>query len=272
MSGGPTFWAGRDIRAVRERSGSVGRIGTLRLRSGEIGGSTTMQVLIVDDEAPDRTFHRRVVLKAVPEAQVEEASGLSAALELAATRRFDLALVDLCLDGRRDAGEKVVRALQKTQCGAIVVISGLDVETFRPLMFSNNVWDYFEKPIDERSLRMVTQRMLLRESTDQAKAWRSTIADLEWDTASLELPQWRGHKVHLSLGEQRVLLALVRSPNVVVAREALYDTYESWQRDARRLRTSLSTSIHQIRKAFVEVDPTFDRIQAVGSAGYRWRT
>jgi DNA-binding response OmpR family regulator len=98
------------------------------------------------------------------------------------------------------------------------------------------------------------------------------LNDLVWHPERVEPPLWRGKAVWLSQTEQKILVLLVRSPDRLVRREALYDCFERWDRDPRLLRTSLGTAIYQIRKAFTRVDPDFDRIDTVGSAGYLWRS
>ena len=229
-------------------------------------------ILVVEDQEPDRAHHSRIVASVAPDASLVMARNTAEALDAIGRQDFAVALVDLSLDGDWRGGEQVVRALQERGETAIVVISGLDVDTFRPMMFRNDVWDYFEKPIDEGSLQMVVSRVLAKRSRNAGSPSANTVVPgLEWEYASLQHPRWRGTLVHLSLGEQRLLLALIRSPNELVTREVLYDTFERWDRDPQRLRTSLASAMHQIRKAFRAVDERFDAIEAVGSAGYLWR-
>lgn len=231
----------------------------------------SMKVLIVEDEAPDLELHRRVVLDAIPGAVVTDAATLAEALLQVKQNSFDLAVLDLNLQGDRHAGQEVVRELRTKGKTAIVVVSGLDVETYRPLMYANQVWDYFPKPVDKGSLRLVIERIL--KSQDAGLSSQVSVtppAGLFWQDV-FEDPRWRGQNVRLTVTEKRILLELLKSPNNVVARKALFDLLPSWGGDQERLRSSLSTMISEIRGEFRKVDPNFDQIHSVGSAGYLWR-
>lgn len=235
----------------------------------------SIRILIAEDEAPDRAHHAEVVRDVVPSADIVEADSLSAAMQALEGPPFELALLDLNLRGNRRAGERIVKALRQLGDTAIVVISGLDVDTYRPLLFQHDVWDYFEKPVDSGSLRMVVARTLRRGGPSlESPRFRGPIVldDLVWHPERVAPPTWRGEPVRLSQTEQKLLVQLVRSPDRLVRRETLYDCFERWDRDPRLLRNSLSTAIYQIRKAFMRVDPDFDRIDAVGSVGYLWRS
>jgi DNA-binding response OmpR family regulator len=229
------------------------------------------RVLIVEDAEPDRRWLERLVAAEAPDADVAVAPDARQALQAIAGAGFDLAILDLELHGDRSAGERLVGALRLRGRTPVVVVSGLDVRAWRPLMFSLDVWDYFEKPADEASVRCVVRRIL---DARAGAAVESVVqlGSLRWRPARLENPVWRGVPVPLSLGEQRILLALVSAPDRLVPRSQLYDCFERWDRDPERLRASLGTAIYEIRRAFRAVDPDFDRIMAVGSAGYLWQS
>jgi two-component system response regulator AdeR len=229
------------------------------------------RVLIVEDAEPDRRWLEGLVAAEAPEADVAAAADAGQALKAMADAGFDLAILDLELHGDRNAGEQLVGALRARGKTPVVVVSGLDVRAWRPLMFRLDVWDYFEKPADDASVRCVVRRIL------DARAGASVdavlqLGSLRWRPARLENPTCHGVSVPLSLGEQRILLALVSAPDRLVPRAQLYDCFERWHRDPERLRASLGTAIYEIRRAFRAIDPTFDRIVAAGSAGYLWRS
>lgn len=231
-----------------------------------------MNVLLVEDHESDRIVYREAVRKVDPTAGIFEATNLSEALSLIDDQPFDLALIDLSLAGDRKAGARVVEALQPHERTMLVVISGLDVATWRPIMFRRQVWDYFEKPIDLGSLAEVIRRAAARAAgRETALVSPNPVRGLDWDQSDLRPPSWRGQPVHLSQTEQRILAELVRTPNVLVKRETLYDCFQRWDRDPGKLRSSLTTAIYELRRAFEAVEPGFDRIVAVGSVGYLWR-
>jgi DNA-binding response OmpR family regulator len=230
-----------------------------------------MHILIVEDEAPDMAHLKQLLGDIAPEAAVHEATTRLEALSSIQKTGFDLAIVDLSLHGDRHAGAEVIKALRTKGDTAVVVISGLDVVTFRPLVFELGVWDYFQKPMDSGSLRPLLKR--IAEAGDQKHLQERTnvsIPGLTW-THVLDNPTWQGHEVHLSVSEKKILLELLRVPDQVVPRSTLYDLSPNWGNDPNRLRHALTTMVSEIRKAFKEHDLTFDRIVSAGSIGYVWR-
>jgi DNA-binding response OmpR family regulator len=229
-----------------------------------------MRVLIVEDEAPDMASHRRIVEDVLPSVDVVEATTFAEATHAARSDSFDLGIVDLNLHGDRHAGREIIRLLKEHGDVAIVVISGLDVGTFRPMMYAAGIWDYFEKPMDASSLRLVVQRIL-----ESRKGERSTIEnrvpDLDWSDA-LDDPKWKGQTIRkLSVAERRILSLLIRRPDEVVKYATLFDASENWGRSPERLKRSLASMISELRKEFKQFDPDFDCIVPVGNVGYLWR-
>ena len=216
------------------------------------------------------TSHERVVEEVVPDAHINEAQTLAEARQAIASTSFDLAIVDLNLHGDRHAGQEVISAIKQKGQTAIVVISGLDVETFRPLLYAAEVWDYFEKPMDVRSLKLVIGRILQVRSPQSSSVVGPTLPYLDW-ADRLEKPRWKGRKVNLSISERKVLSLLIKRPNEIVPYADLFDASENWDRDPDRLRRSLTTMISEIRQQFREFDPDFDNIVAASKVGYLWR-
>lgn len=231
-----------------------------------------MRILIIEDEAPDMASHRRIVEDAVPNAAIFEAGSLDQARSLIAADTFDVAIVDLNLIGDRHAGQEAIRAIQdRSKQTAIIVISGLDVETFRPLLYAADVWDYFEKPMDARSLKLKIAHIVQRKLAHLPVAnFENHVPGLEWSNP-MEKPRWKGQVVRLSESERKVLSLLVEKPNQIVSNAALYDVSEHWDRDPDRLRRSLITMMSSIRKEFRQFDPEFDCIVAAGGSGYSWQ-
>lgn len=247
------------------------------LPSSRIGVSVlpwcVMHILLIEDEAPDMAMHRRVVEDAIVGATIREASTLRTAEEALANESFDLVVLDLNLHGDRVAGLQLVEIIRDRGDAAIIVISGMDVDTYRPMMYRSKIWDYFEKPIDPASFRLVLERIVdQRCEIDQELALPvPAIPGLHWPDALSDL-LWHGHLVNgLTLRERQVLRPLLLSPNKTVRYADLYDASPDWDRDPERLKRALITMMNSIRNRFRSVDPSFDCIFASAKQGYMWR-
>lgn len=229
-----------------------------------------VRVLIAEDESVDRTFYRGVLSTVVPTAAVVEAPTLSRATAAIKGPPFDLALVDLALAADREAGVRLVQLLKRTPDTAIIVISGLDVATFRPRLFRAQVWDYFDKPVDEASLAAIIRRTLATRA-NVPEGGSHPVPGLELPRDGRTAPSWHGVPIEVSQTDRRVLAELVRTPNRLVRRDVFAECFVRSDRDAERIASSLSTAIYRIRRAFAAVDVGFDRIEAVGSSGYLWK-
>lgn len=218
-------------------------------------------------------MHRRVVEGAISGVTIREASTLRAAEEALQNETFELVVLDLNLHGDRVAGVQLVEAIRNSGDAAIVVISGMDVDTYRPMMYRSKIWDYFEKPIDPASFRLVLERIVeQRRASSQELAWPApSVPGLHWPDALSDL-SWHGEPIRgLTLRERQVLRLLLLSPNQTVRYADLYDESPEWDRDPEKLKRALITMMNSIRNRFRSVDASFDCIFASAKQGYMWR-
>lgn len=101
-----------------------------------------LRALIVDDEAAIRRFLRSVL---VAEAfDVEEVGDIAGALKLAATLKFDLAVLDLGLpDGN---GADLIAPMRVAGAPAVIVLSALDDEPRKVAALDAGADDFVSKP------------------------------------------------------------------------------------------------------------------------------
>jgi two-component system OmpR family response regulator len=77
--------------------------------------------------------------------------------------------------------------------------------------------------------------------------------------------RWREQPVALTVTELWILHALVVHPGHVKNRTQLMEAADIYVDAA-----TITSHIKRIRRKFLTVDPTFDAIEAVYGAGYRW--
>lgn len=117
--------------------------------------STTLNVLIVDDEAHART-NLRLMLEELPGWQVvAECAGAAAARERLAQGGVDLVLLDVQMP--QESGLELARAWSRHEMPPLVVFvtahRGHALEAF-----DVHALDYLVKPVDERRLRQALER------------------------------------------------------------------------------------------------------------------
>lgn len=128
------------------------------------------KALVVDDEPDARGVVRKTLKLFCPEiSQVEEAEDGATALSLARTSAFDLAFVDIQLNG--EDGVDLAKSLA-TYCPNIIFVTAHDEHAIRA--FQANAVHYLLKPIEPAQLRQAIARVQLRarqpELTDRHKS------------------------------------------------------------------------------------------------------
>jgi two-component system response regulator ChvI len=81
---------------------------------------------------------------------------------------------------------------------------------------------------------------------------------------------WHGVSVPLTVTEFLLLQSLARRVGVVKTREQLMD--ESYPDRVSVSDRTIDSHIKRVRRKFQSVDPTFDAIEGVYGAGYRYRS
>ncbi len=101
-----------------------------------------LRALIVDDETPIRRFLRSALV--AEGFDVEEAGDVAAALRMAASARFDLAVLDLGLpDGN---GADLIAPMRAAGAPAVIVLSALDDEARKVAALDAGADDFVSKP------------------------------------------------------------------------------------------------------------------------------
>lgn len=216
-----------------------------------------MKVLLVEDSIRELELQRAAVEGLLPDGSVVSARGPRDAVRQIRDHDYDIALIRLSSGADLEQAEEMISLLLARGQPAVVCVSP----------HGNATNSEVDGSADANLLFPRMVRAFIRE----ALCVTSGNSPLSWDPFSIEQPKWRSREVHLSPSEQRLLLALTKVPNRLVPKEELYDAFERWGREPRRLRMSLTTCVYHLRKAFLAIDPEFDRIRSSGSDGYFWR-
>ena len=76
---------------------------------------------------------------------------------------------------------------------------------------------------------------------------------------------WHNDTIEMTLTEFRIVRALAKRPGQIKSRQQLMDAAQVVQDD-----NTITSHIKRIRRKFLDVDATFDKIDAIYGAGYRW--
>jgi DNA-binding response OmpR family regulator len=151
----------------------------------------------------------------------------------------------------------------------ILLLTSRDSEIDEALGLELGADDYVTKPFSTRVLLARVEALLRR--TQLAGEARGDAA-----LTSGALAMWperlevrlRDRPVPMTVTEFRLLEAMIRRPGVVLSRERLLELVrDDGSVVAGRL---IDTYVRRLRKKLGEIDESFDRIETVIGAGYRW--
>lgn len=184
----------------------------------------------------------------------------------------DLAVCDIKMP--RLDGLELLRRLRGHSSIPVIFLTSKDDELDEALGLALGADDYIAKPFSQRLLiariRAILRRVDLARNPPDADP---TIAEpivrgrLQMDPARHRV-LWDGKPVTLTVTEMMILEALASRPDVVKSRNQLMDV--AYQDDVYVDDRTIDSHIKRLRRKFRQVDPTFDAIETLYGAGYRF--
>ncbi|MDA0977482.1 MAG: proteobacterial dedicated sortase system response regulator [Proteobacteria bacterium] len=190
------------------------------------------------------------------------------AMQTFQSRLPDLVVIDIGLGDEIDGGFALCQWLrQKSQSLPIIFLSARDDDIDIVSGLRMGADDYLTKDI---SLPHLTARVaaLFRRvdvlNSDSSGQDLLTEGSLEVDADRLAC-SWQGQRIDLTLTEFWMVHSLVRRAGHVKTREQL-------MQDSQMVvdENTVTSHIKRIRRKFLSVDSTFNRIETVYGMGYRW--
>jgi DNA-binding response OmpR family regulator len=155
----------------------------------------------------------------------------------------------------------------------LILLTSRDGEIDETLGLELGADDYVAKPFRTRVLLARVASLLRREALRRPNATPEaapviTRGDLAIDPERLAI-RWRGAPLTTTVTEFRMIEQLARRPGVVLSRDALL---EGMRGDGSVVGDRIvDTYVRRVRRKLEALDPSFDRIETVIGAGYRWR-
>lgn len=227
-------------------------------------------ISVVEDE---RTIREMVCLALGKEGYRTEAFDDGAtAWESLARALPDLVILDIGLP-RLDGLEICKRLRSRSETLPIIFVTSREEEFDRVLGLEIGADDYLCKPFSMRELMARVKVLLRRASVSDAASRTTDDQPVECGRLSIDplrlTVSWDGRAVLLTVTEILLLEGLVRRPGIVKTREQLMvDAYPDRVSVSDR---TIDSHVKRIRRKFQTVDSTFDQIEGVYGAGYRYR-
>jgi two-component system OmpR family response regulator len=181
----------------------------------------------------------------------------------------DLAIVDIGLEDEIDGGFAVCQTLRSMSKHLPIIFFTArdnDYDTICGLRMGAD--DYLKKDISlphllARIAALFRRTELLNEpllASDLVQA-----GDLVMDSKRMTV-KWKGQIVELTVTEFWMLHAIAKFAGHVKSRQQLMDESKMVVDD-----TTITSHIKRVRKKFIQVDSSFDRVETVYGMGYRWK-
>jgi two-component system, OmpR family, response regulator ChvI len=181
----------------------------------------------------------------------------------------DLAILDVGVP-RMDGLELCRRLRGASESLPIIFVTSREEEFDRVLGLEIGADDYVCKPFSMRELMARVKGLLRRASPsiDRTPLEQPLIAGpLVLDPLRLTVT-WKGSKVPLTMTEFMLLQALAVRPGVVKTRDQLMDS--AYPERVSVTDRTIDSHVKRIRRKLLDVDPSFDNLEAVYGAGYRF--
>jgi two-component system, OmpR family, response regulator ChvI len=197
------------------------------------------------------------------------------ALKALSENPADLGVFDIKMP--RMDGIELLRRLREKSNMPVIFLTSKDDEIDEELGLAVGADDYIAKPFSQRLLiariRAILRRVAVTNGTAESEgddeAQNSAIerGRLTMDPARHRV-RWDGQDVALTVTEFMILEALAFRPDVVKSRNQLMDA--AYQDDVYVDDRTVDSHIKRIRRKFRVVDKSFDAIDTLYGAGYRF--
>ena len=187
-----------------------------------------------------------------------------AATATAASRPFDLVILDVMLPGKD--GFEVCREMRRAgQRMPIIMLTAKTQESDKVMGLEIGADDYVTKPFSPRELRARVKAALRRASGEMPEVYRFGQVELDFGRRELRCG---GTPVEVTTTEFKLLSAFIRHRGRVLSREQLLD--EVWGHGVYVIDRAVDTHIVNVRRK-IEPDPAAPRyLVSVRGAGYRF--
>ncbi|GGY51807.1 response regulator [Parvularcula lutaonensis] len=226
--------------------------------------SSAVKILLVDDEPsirePLASFLRRECFT------VDEAADASEARKLAASKRYDVALLDVMMPG--EDGLSLARFLTASQDLPVIMLTARTEETDRIIGLELGADDYVTKPFSPRELTARIKAVLRRGARQAPESMPEAMLfdDLTMELTTQRLIGREGEEIPLTGGEFRLLQVLAERAGRVVSRDDLLELTQNRRADV--FDRSVDNQVSRLRKKVERDSANPALIKTIRGGGY----
>ncbi len=157
----------------------------------------------------------------------------------------------------------------------LILLTSRDNDIDEALGLELGADDYVAKPFSTRVLIARAKALLRRQA---ARAGEPTTSDTNDEVVELDQVradpqrlevQFKGEQIKVTVTEFRLVEAFLRRPGIVLSRDRLMELIRG--DDSIVADRIIDTYVRRMRRKFEAIDDTFDSIETVVGAGYRWK-
>jgi DNA-binding response OmpR family regulator len=229
-------------------------------------GSTALDILVVDDDAPVREMLKRSFEREGH--RITAVADGDAALEEAERNPFDVILLDVAL-GSGPTGYDVARALRaRRNVTPVIMLTALDSEADAVQGLEAGADDYVTKPFGLAELRSRIRAVLRRARGQLLDDGIIEVGGVVLDQRNREVSV-NNRPVRLTFAEFELLQCLMSRPGRLFNRQELLRAI--WGDSAYRDPRAIDVHIRHLREKLEERPEDPKLILTVRGAGYRFR-
>lgn len=232
-----------------------------------------LKFAVIEDIAITNDEFKAFLERIWPDCQVNQFLTYDSAIQAIRAIDYDLIVSDIDLGEGTDrfGGIKIAKALDSQRTPFLVVSGSPQPELQREIFRALDAWDYLQKPVTEADFAVQAKRAIAFRLAQQGKYEEipvsTNIEDLKIDLTSRVMVKWKGHKVALSMTQIRLLQAMIEKPDTAISYSDFYARIDSGHN-----KQNLRVHIKQMRQAFIDADPSFDKIETKHMIGYFWKS
>jgi two-component system response regulator ChvI len=178
----------------------------------------------------------------------------------------DLVVMDIKMP--RMDGLTALREIRAASAVPVVFLTSKDEEIDQFAGLRAGADDYITKPFSQRLLIERLRVILRRHKAASATSVPVVRGSLSFDEERFSL-KWKGQAIDLTVTEFLMVKTLAAQPGHVKSRDQLMDA--AYGVGVYADDRTIDTHIKRIRRKFKEADPSFDAIETVYGAGYRFK-
>lgn len=224
------------------------------------------KILVIEDDVEINNLIKDFFM--LKNFEVEQAFSGTEALICVEQNNFDCLILDLMLP--RIDGEAILEVVKSKLEIPIIVVSAKDKDESRILSLKLGADDFLQKPFNLEELYLKVQkniemycRLKMKENDSQDMIIYGNIS-MSLLTREVRVSN---KNLHLTSKEFDMLALLIKSPNRVFTREALF--FEVWGEEFCIDTNTVSVHISNLRKKLKEIDSDAPQIETVWGIGFK---